>query len=271
MFSNSKYFSSNHTGGGVSTQSIEQINGLQPIVDLDATIANSYTSGTVWNNIVANPDDGSNTEDHHFDLQGNPTFTGSPDSSSAYFDMDGAGDYFEITGGTNSAFFRDMHKDSNSWGINFCLQTTSPLTSTPFFETGYLGAENGLWMFGNSSGTLIGRRYTNGANQQFSRASMFSAATNYFVSITATMENEGGQLTFYSAVNSRTYTTTPVGSITSNTNDASVATQLFRAADIVLSNGARVYAFSATNKKQTNDDLSALADLYNERHNRTYV
>ncbi|MGR3179849.1 MAG: hypothetical protein ACUZ8E_17555 [Candidatus Anammoxibacter sp.] len=84
------------------------------VFDLDATIAASYTSGQVWANYEDTPADSSGQTDNDFELGADsgsstddPTFTGAPGNSDAYWALDG-GDYWSIS--ANTAFIESIQK-----------------------------------------------------------------------------------------------------------------------------------------------------------------
>lgn len=95
----------------LSVASSDYLDGVETSTcfDLDATIADSYTSGQTWANLVETPADGASTSDYNVWLGDDgsatatdPTFTGTAGDSGAYFATDG-GDTFRFKNTTTNA------------------------------------------------------------------------------------------------------------------------------------------------------------------------
>jgi len=137
------------------------------LCDIDATIEDSYPgTGTDLTSLAG-------IAAYDFTITGNPAFTGTAGSPSAYFLMDGTGDRFGIAAG-NTDFLNNMHKTTGGEDFTvFCAYTfiqndstqmvwTTQTSSTAIGTTGQVGSNEALQLVqgdgstANASGTTAG-------------------------------------------------------------------------------------------------------------------
>lgn len=113
---------------------------LQPIWDLDATQAASYSgTGSTWNNLITSPDDGQAQSAYNFTVEGSPVFTGSAGTSGAYWAMDGTG-YFQIAGGNTPTLNQIHQTGGSSFVVTIALAFATDSSPTP---ANLFGTESG--------------------------------------------------------------------------------------------------------------------------------
>jgi len=265
---------------GVSApRSVSPINILFPsnaVFDLDATIANSYTSGQVWKNIVPTPADGAAQSAYDFNRgAGNssstddPTFVGGVGSPSAYWLLDG-GDFFRLAGAV----------------ANTPLLNNSPqkqdhtLIMTVNFNT---GASQDIGLFSTcdtSNASNRGISYYGGYNFLFLRQRTASG-------LVSTQSGAIGNsnipaiviITYNSAtnqhirwVNTATGTTFAAGwNATAETHVGVLPTIGARGSAVAMPNGSRIYGCAMLNKAINNADAANIISFYNARHRRVYA
>lgn len=246
------------------------------VVDLDATIVDSYTSGETWSNIEPNPGDGTSqtANDFYMGATGTvdgdePTFTGTAGDPGAYMLYDG-GDQNNFKG-TITSFFDDIHK------------TTGGADWTVFIPFYFVGGTTQV-LFGNRSagGTTIGLIiWTIGLNDKArltQRGNTANSSTNSSADINDSAVNIVGVSHSHSANNTRYWVNTSTAQNVSQTfNTTTTAASgvpcvgAYSGGSAQVINGQRYYGISCFNEYFDDEKARAVIDQYNARHNRVYA
>lgn len=251
--------------------------------DLDATIADSFTSGQTWANLIASPADSAAQADYDFHLGANntattddPTFTGTAGNAAAYFSHDG-GDYFTAKTFSAAPTLYNMHKSGTS-GQQWWVAIAGRFIGTnnkSWWGSSWLSGDIGFYwysrplnhsLYRGQSGSLDLAVSYGGAELDFTSGDdvllIVSADT------TATTNN----------IRAWSNSTTPVIDSFNFGNNNETANNIFRigATDSgsptsFIANTSRVYHFSAGNEFLTDAKAADIFDHLETRHSRTYI
>lgn len=249
------------------------------VFDLDATKSASYGgSGQAWANLVPTPADGSARSAYDFYLGSSgsvgatdPTFTGTPGSSAAYFALDG-GDIFRIPAMT--AFFNRLHKTTGGtdWWFACTFRYASNGSSQMIFATRTSSAAIGMSIQSSAADLVqMGMRGdTANATTSSSALPALVNGTDYVLigSFSAAQAN------FRWWLNSTTKTATgltPNASVTDASGTATIAGNGAVGSSSLMGNGTRIYALSMGNAYIDNSEAAKIVAAYNARHGRIYA
>jgi len=260
---------------GSRIDTLETLFPSNSIFDLDATIAESYTSGQVWKNLIQHPSDRTYRSAYDFNLGASsspstddPTFTGSAGSPSAYWSFDG-GDYFSLAG-TITDFLNTLHK-GRPHTLIMCFNTALNTDST-----------YGLFSSANTgSASQIGLSYKYGFSFYFFDQRIL--ATN--------VQAQRGPISPAGAIDRivifsydpvantvTTWNNSSTGSSVSwvftknNDNQSGGAPSIGASGSSgKLPNGSKLYSCAMLNKAINNTDAANIIAFYNARHKRTYA
>lgn len=245
------------------------------VFDLDATVAASYSgSGANIANLEATPADGSAQSVYDATVTG-AAFNGSAGSPSAYFSLDGTGDYFTLN--TNTTFTKNFHKSTGGQAHTLILLGSIPSTGVASYSQALFGTcsnsgvnhgvayYSGLW-FGNRDKFAISQQ-TGSVNTSFTTANT-ADGTNKLIAITFDPSTRGYKL----YVNSTTPNTGTGGAYT-GTTDPTFPLQIMAAGNgaAPVVSGSRFYAAAGFNAILSDADIATIAAEYNARHSRTYI
>lgn len=258
--------------GGVSLQSVV----TSCVCDLDATIAASYTTGQTWSNLVPNPADSSAQTAYDFYLGAgsgsstdDPTFTGTPGTTSAYFALDG-GDFFTLKSGANTTFINTWHKSAGAafWvacAFRIANAAGNQIICATSTDT---GPSIGCSFLSSGAEALQWRQQGDSNNQVAGAMGTLTPGTDYLI---IASHNNGTNNT-RAWVN--TTTASDVGqTYASTSSSASGALQIgsHSGGSDALVNGARIYHFSSGNEYLDNTKAALIYAALNTRHGRTYA
>lgn len=227
---------------------LQPVNLYRPVFTLYAGKSNSYSgSGQTWYNTTSSPADGSAKSAYDFYL-GNtsgsdsedPTFNGTAgnQSSSEYFNFDGADD-FTIAGG-NTTFTNSLHKDNAVFTFATLIYLGSLTTQSILGTTG--GTGNGITLRANASGNITFTQSDGTtAHTIKTAAGIVSATTPLMVAISYT-ESTGVGLIY---VNTGTKTTSTISTSYTTPSSSAANTALTIAGeapgDTELSSGSKMW------------------------------
>lgn len=244
------------------------------VFDVDATIADSYTSGQTWANIEPTPADGAAQTDYNFFLGAtnsattdDPTFTGSAGDPGAYFALDG-GDFFAKTT-INTSFINSLHKTtggSDFW-IAIAFRIADGASSLGLLNTQNGTASVGIRLEQQSGEALSFLQRGDSANSNVLTGAL-TIGTDYLVIFSHS--HSGNETRRW--INSRTLTAAS-HTFNTTTNNASGLLRLSSrtATSSPAPNGTRIYAYSMGNEYLDNTKAGLIFDEYNARHGRTYA
>jgi hypothetical protein len=263
---------------GRNTAPLSQVSSAQALFDLDATLAASYGgTGQTWANLIAAPDDGSAQAAYDFwrgdsssATANDPAFNGAAGDAAAYWSCDG-GDFFQIIGG-NTNTLKNLHKTTGGASATFAIafRTPASLGSTYAFGTSAQTNGDGVQLRFRSTGEINLFQTVNGAlnNTIAAPAGALAASTDYLLFVT--MDYSGG--TASSALNARMLTAkTLVSGASTAVADGTAQVAAYGAGVSPLAGGYRVYGAYLFNRVLSNAQVSAVVDVLNSRHGRTYA
>jgi hypothetical protein len=259
---------------GRNTNPMSQISGVQALFDLDATLTSSYGgSGQTWANLIASPDDGSGQTAYDFFLGAtnsattdDPTFTGLANDVGAYFSFDG-GDLFQIAAG-NTTKLANLHKTTGGGPFTIVVAGRSEGTVGTNGICGNIAGGGGAGAGFRISSTQLTAVHSDGTTVRTSDATISLSANTIYLAAVAV---DYTSTTFKTAFNARTFT-----SGTQNKGTVTATATTFQLASIgngatKMRNTHRMYGIYAFNKLLSDADLSAVVDVLNSRHARTYA
>lgn len=244
------------------------------VVDIDATIADSFSSGQTWLNIEPTPADSSSQTANDFFMGAtgsaagdDPTFTGTAGDSAAYMLYDG-GDRNGFKGGVTT-FFDSLHKTTggSDWTI-FIPFYFIPDTTKILFGTSSPGSQVGIIIWFDSTvnyvittqyGTGPGISVASGVVLNSNAPNMIGIAHDHSTDTTKIWTNSST-----AATESHVYETTTAAA-GAKPDIGSWAGSSF------VPNGTRIYGFSAYNEYLSDTQALAIMDEYSSRHNRAYT
>ncbi len=247
------------------------------VFDIDATVAASYTSGQLWQNLIPAPADGSAQGAYDFTLGAStspstddPTFVGTAGSPAAYWSFDG-GDWFQLAS-ANTDFLNRLHRTDFSQPF-----TMGYIGSGPSGGLGFLG----LWTANNDVPTAKGLAIwprIGSNNHQFTLVGDTAAVTNNAAGVVSN--------TIYFVV----YSYNPATNILRRWINGSTATEISFTRNTSVNNpsgrlaigaiqgggaksasGSICYSAFAANAFLTDTDILAIGNHYELRHERNYV
>jgi hypothetical protein len=248
--------------------------------DLDATFAASYSgSGQTWSNLIASPADSSAQTDYDMFLgatgtatSDDPTFTGTPDTSSAYFLMDG-GDHFTMK--TNPTLVDQLQADNGqSWWLAVAFQYQGTAQNTILFSTGGLPAEQGMEVFVGDvgNGPAIRTRLNHNRNatrtvNNFNTAGYYTAGSDYLVVISYDHTTDTIRLWKNGTGETSADINSDTGTLPA-TSEYEIGKRVGGSNN--LPNGTRIYHQSFGNAFLSDGDEAAIRAHLETRHGRTY-
>jgi len=244
------------------------------VIDIDATISASYSgSGSVLSNLTTSPSDSTAQSDGNFDITG-ATFTGAAGDSGAYFEFDGAGDWFDCVTSAH-ATLANLHRTDVDTPATIVMAFRSPTAITtsnyPIGGTYRASSDQGVRIRFDGSNYTVQQTGVGTTTTSSNFSSSPANATNYLMILS--LDLGGGTASYSHAINSRTSTNVLFGAKT--TDD--VGTHAFRLGALASDGaapfeaGARMYGFYAFNKVLDNTEIGLLVDHLNIRHGRTYA
>lgn len=246
--------------------SVRSLKDLIPetLFHIDVTRTDSYPgTGTTIFNLA-------NDASYDFTITGNPVFTGAAGSPSAYFLMDGSGDRFSIS--ANTSVINNFHKTTGG-GQNFTLWAAFRFIQNDTAQT----------VFTTQTGsTAIGVSGNIGSNEsaQFTQGDGVVGVT---VSSAPSSIVNGTDYLFVMAHDhagnaSRRWINTTTGTQDAHTYNTEVDNAsgnfTFMArpgGGSIVPNGTRFYAGGAISKYCTDSDITMLAQLCENWHQRDYT
>lgn len=248
-------------------------------VDLDATLSASYGgSGQTWSNMITAPADGSAQTDFDMNLGSSsssggddPTFTGTANSNTAYFALNGS-QFFSLKNGSNPALYAHMHIKSGGNQVPFwaLLAANNPSDSNKtFWGTRHSGSFNGLSLTYTAGG--IARLTQAGSASASSSDDVTNIPTgDVIVLVSGDMSLTSNNVRFW--VNTRTKTQ---NSYTPNAATANAADFFHLCCDGnaagILANGWKIRTFAAGNTLIGDSSAALLFNAINSRHGITYA
>lgn len=252
-------------------------------IDLDSTVGiSANTTSNLWRNLCVTPADTATRVSYDMFLGANgsaggddPTFTGIPDDSGAYYLMDG-NDILTLSG-ANTAFLANLHRTdtTQSFWVAFALRYfINGSSSIPLLSTGSSGTTNGLIMritessVGDAGKAVLRQRGdASGTLKTLQNTPLVNGQDYVFV---MTVNAGGG------AVKHWTNSETPVSdTVTYSTATAVATSPLLLGRDTAsvnnMPNLTRLRAFSAGNGVLTDTQAKDLLREYRNRHQLAYA
>lgn len=243
------------------------------ILDLDATVVESYASGQTFANIVTTPADSSLKTDNDVyrgatssATTDDPTFTGRIGSKAAYFALDG-GDFFKFK--TPTAFLRSLHKTTGGSSHWFSAVVLLPSLSGHLFNNRQGTPARGVdWnmAIGTSSYLQTG---DSGSNATLASAPP-TPSTGVFISLIVSHDTTNNLTTFW--YSTRTGVSKAQTFVTSTVDQS--GDNLIGATNTGfgwLPAGSQLKHFGFGNDYLDNTKAAAIIDLLNTRHGATYA
>lgn len=268
----------NGASGGSSVPNMQNIIPSANF-DADATVAESFTSGQTWANLVASPFD--SEAQTAYDLQlgatsgsstDDPTFTGSAGDSAAYFACDGGDLVTLVNTNANAPFFNKLHMGATGqkWWYAWVFKSSTSAASQYILNAADGSSGNhGMSILLTSGGALTAFQSNGSANVSMSGANG-NLSFNTDNLVIATYDRDAGLWKIY--VNGTLVV--DLSSITFNA-DATDATYAYRLGGlsggaIKWGAGTRLYAFSGGDSFLSQTDVNAIKAEYDLRHGRSY-
>lgn len=240
------------------------------VIDLDATIPESYVSGTLWQSL-AKPAGGGVAADYAFTTGDGSTATTFPSltgsGSAAYFAFDG-GDYFSF--GSNTALINNLHKTTggqNFWFAAAGLWQTGALQL--IFDTKSSGTTVGISFGINADGTLLLSQRGDSASASLSSTGL--SVTDDANQVLVCTHSHADNLTNF-WING-----TPLGdtahTFNTTTANASGGTKLSAFTNSLsnkFTSGTGLYSFAMGSTFIGNAEELLIRKLYEKRHSRSY-
>lgn len=236
------------------------------VADFDARIAGSYGgSGQFWNDLVSGnqlirgADDAASTDD--------PTFTGTPGDTGAYFAFDG-GDYF--TGGANLNALDELlssQRTDQSHPTTLIIGFHYPAFTSGFSVLGGTGISLSSPGWGiqlnNTNGSIIFQQFGDSSNEIRGIGASVSENTNHVLAIQFNCSTD--ELNY--ALDASTFTNVAAFVAEPATADSSVGCTIGSAPNggARLPNGAEINHFSVYSKLLSDAELSDALDIINGR------
>ncbi len=275
-----------YAGGGARSYNAMGSLVASCVCDLDATLTGSYPgSGQTWYNLEPTPADSAAQSDYDFWLgetssatTDDPTFTGSADSASAYFSLDG-GDHFTIKTMANCPTFLKSHRTdaAGTWCAIAYQGATLTTTSILYGASNDANDMGSMAFLVNEAGSAFGVRIYNCNGTAASNSLMYTGASDDTAIHILICSWDGTSSTNNKRAWLDTRTKTSVSStFTTSTTDSDEVWRIGAgsnggAASLRLPSGTKIYAFSAGNGFIDDADAAAIIDEYNARHSRTYA
>lgn len=263
-----------NNGSGAAGGQSPYLDGVLPSTccDLDATIADSYTSGQTWANLIASPADGAGQTDYDFYLGADgsvstddPTFTGTPGDSGAYFAYDG-GD-IHLLKGANPPLFDTLHQSGSTFWMAAAVNIADANAVNRIFNTWDL--TNGLSFFTTSNSIRVLLEQS-GSFQQSAIVGTVNNTTDYLIIISW----DAGSDTLRYWINTTTAATTALVDPAQADASPTVKGQISGRAEAAtqpLSNGSKLYHFSAGNEYLDDTKAATIFTHLEARHGRDYT
>ena len=251
--------------------------------DLDATISGSYGgSGQSWANLISAPADGSAQTDYDFYLgsdastsTNDPTFTGTADTPSAYFSLDG-GDYFTCTTSSGTILQRANMTSGTGCGpcwFAFAFQLGAINTNIAFFGNTGNTVSPGIRFLMNATENLrlLQGGDSSGFNQPVIPDGTWTAANDYLLLITMDSTNAGNEKYWVNSTTGSSWAAsyTPSTSTSEPSNAMRIGTDPSTA--FVMPNNTRLYHFSCGNELLDDTKAAAIFAHLETRHSRDYT
>ncbi len=259
-------------GAGSSLASI--VSGC--LADLDATIADSYTTGQTWKNLVSAPADGSAQTAYDFYLGAavgvettDPVFTGAAGSPAAYFALDGTNNQFFSIAAGNTTAFNNLHKTTAGQNATFIMTCNIPNLDGNLMGTCPNTTDTGWTLRVPNTRQMTSRQLLAGVSKNSSLTAI-PDITNVNSLVAVEIDYTAGILKH--AVNARSFT---MDMLTTQAETTS-ATYGFCIGSggngkNTFSGGMKLYSFAAFNKLLSDAELSLIVSALNTRHGRTYA
>lgn len=208
---------------------------------------------------------GDNTTDYQGTVTGNPVFTGTAGTSSAYWLMDGSGDRLGLS--ANNSFLNTLHSTQDHTLI-YAGRFIQNDASQSFITTQTGSTGNGVTMQAGSNESV---QYVQGNG---SAAASFSSSPGDLVTTTdylIILSHDHATNQSRRWLNSRTKAeaTHTFGTGTSTPGVLTVGARA--AGGTAVPNGTRIYAAAILNAYIDNAEAALIYDYYNASHGRTYA
>lgn len=234
--------------------------------DLDATVAESYTSGGTWTNLLGGGDYWRGTNG----TTAAPTFVGTPGDPAAYFALSGA-QYFQQKDSSGTIFHAMARTDqtSNPYWVAIAIYMGSVGSNYAFFGNGAAVGENAIRVLMNAGSLRFLQAGGTGTFNQVIASSVFSATTPTLLIVNFNSSSPGSE-TY--TINADTGSSWGVAySPNASTANCALPFQLCATkGTFIMPTGTRVYGHYAGTGTLTNDQIAALRDFLEARHSRTY-
>lgn len=247
------------------------------VFDLDATIADSYTSGQVWANWEPTPADGSAQSAYDFNRgagsgseSSDPTFNGTVGSPSAYWSFDGL-DFF-TKAGTNTEILNNMFKQSSSHNIGWCAAirlSTVGSTSSMIFSNQSSGRGGTFGKYSTSNDHLGILQVGSGSAVADTNPATLFAGIDYFLAGTWDRATNRATLWINDVVFPDIAFTFVSG--TTNAGTSRIGIRGDGADATAFPSGTRLYAVSMFNETLDSAKVAAIRNQYQTRHQRPYA
>lgn len=253
------------------------------VLDLDATVAASFPgSGQQWLNLTTAPADGSAKTAYDFDLgltnsaaADDPTFTGTADTQSAYFSLDGA-DFFDFSSGTTTpSFLKNLHKTTGgqAFWIAVGVRVIAGTTTQSLFGYRTTTATSRGIRFDISTAERLTLAQGNGsATVNGTSATTLSSGTDYLLIVSAPAG--GGTIRFWFNTLTAEEVSLTYGATSTDPAASSVPKIAACGAGTgqnIMNNTTRIYSFAMGNEYLDNTKAGMIISHMNARHGRVYA
>lgn len=237
------------------------------VIDLDATIPESYVSGTSWQSL-AKPAGGGVPGDYSFTAGDGSTATTFPTyTDSTHFAFDG-GDYFSF--GANTSQINSLHKTtggSDFWFAAAGLWQTGALQL--IFDTKSSGTTVGISFGINADGTLLLSQRGDSASASLSSTGL--PVTDDMSQVLIVTHSHSQNLTNFwingTALGDTAHT---FNATTSNASGSAKLSAFTNALTNKFTSGTRLFAFAMGSTFIGNAEELLIRKLYEKRHSRSY-